>query len=150
MRTSRVIFAATLVLGLTAAVVPRPAEAGPRSARVSSALDGIALRIDDLRSIHNPYQRAEEIDRLQTRLYRLERRSDRQRGRRARRNDHHIHALQTRLAWIERRNDRRIARWERDRYHYGPPPIYGEASGFRCARRRRPSVRRGRTVPERP
>lgn len=125
MKTSNILFAATLALGLVATTVPHPAEAGPRSARISAALDRIAVRIDDLRSIHNPYRRAEEIDRLQARLYRLERRSDRQRGRRARGNDHYIDALQARLARVERRNDRRIARQERDWYYAEPAPDYG-------------------------
>ena len=117
MKTSRRIFAGALALVLAAAATPGPAEAGPRSARVAGALDRIAVRVEDVRSIRNPHQRAEEIDRLQARLYRLEQRSARHRGRRARYNENTIYALQNRLARMERRNQRRIVRWERERYY---------------------------------
>ncbi|MEM1277769.1 MAG: hypothetical protein AAGH74_14690 [Pseudomonadota bacterium] len=111
-----VILGSAIILGVAASALPEVAEAGPRSHRVSKALDTVAQDIYSLRDLRGPYRRDAEIQRLQEKLDRLEYRTYNHRGRKARRNFNEIQALRSDLSRIEARNNRRITRLEREAY----------------------------------
>ena len=116
-----VILGTAIVLGVAASALPEAAEAGPRSHRVSKALNNVAQDIYSLRDVRGPYRRDAEIQRLQDKLNRLEYRSYKHRGRKARRNLDDIQVLRSDLSRIEARNNRRITRLERESYPLPAP-----------------------------
>ncbi|MEO1490574.1 MAG: hypothetical protein AAFV19_00285 [Pseudomonadota bacterium] len=76
--------------------------------RVAEKIERIHYSVEDLRGIRDPFRRDKEIDRLQSRLKKLERRSYKQRGKQVKRNRYHIDRLQARLRHIEKKNNKRI------------------------------------------
>ncbi|MEM9044835.1 MAG: hypothetical protein AAGC81_09055 [Pseudomonadota bacterium] len=115
------ILGSAIILGVAASALPEVAEAGPRSHKVSRALDNVAQDIYSLRDVRGPYRRDQEIQRLQDKLDRLEYRTYKHRGRKARRNLTDIQALRSDLSRIEARNNRRIARLEQQAYPLPAP-----------------------------
>lgn len=120
MRNSILAMAAALLLATGA---PVTAEAGSKSYgkhrsgphQIANKLERIHDDVSHLRKIKSPFRRDEKIDALQWRLHKLEKRSNRQRGRKARYNDDYIDDLQYKLRRIEKRNNKRlrVARAER-------------------------------------
>jgi hypothetical protein len=111
----RSAFVGVLAIGAATLMLPGAAEAGPSPHRVSERLDRIAYEVDRVRDIRSLHRKDRKIDRLQSRLHKLDRISDRQRGRRARRNDARIDRLQHRLRRMERRVEARLDRRRDDR-----------------------------------
>lgn len=117
------IGAAMLLLPGTAGAAPGPHQIAPH--QIAQRLDRIAYKADRIPGIRGLYRRDAAIDRLQSRLHRLERITEHQRGRRARRNGHIIDRLQHRLRRMERRIEAKIDRREARRDHRG-----GYRSGY--------------------
>ncbi len=99
-----------LAIGATILMLPATAEAGPGPHKIAYKLDRIVYATNQVPGIRGLYRQDAEIDRLQSRLHRLDRISYRQNGRRARRNDATIEHLQHRLRRMERRVEAKIAR----------------------------------------
>ena len=106
-----------LAIGATVLMLPGTAGAAPGPYQIAERLDRIAYQTDRIRDIRGLYRKDAAIDRLRSRLHRLERITGHQRGRRARRNGHVIDRLQHRLRRMERRIEARIERREARRDH---------------------------------
>ncbi len=150
-RIARRTVVGVLAIGAAMLVLPGIAEAAPGSQQIAQRIDRIADKVDRIPDIRGLYRKDAAIDRLQSRLHRLERITDHQRGRRARRNGKQIDRLQRRLRKMERRVEARIERREtrrergrldwhrhdrhrhdrdwrgrgRDRDHRGPAIVFG-------------------------
>lgn len=130
-RLARTLAIGAAALGLSVAALPAAAEDGPPPREVSQRIERIAHQVERVSYIRNPYRQDARIDRLQSRLARLEAITERQRGRRARRNGARIDALQYRLHRMERRAERRIDRREHRRTHWQG---YGYGGSFAAPR----------------
>ena len=107
---------------LSAAVLTLPGNAAAASAqRVSDQLNQIAYEVDRIPDIRNLRQQDRAIDRLQEKLDRLDRVTDDHRGKRARANAQQIDRLQHRLARMEYRIEARLDRDDRHRQGYWWP-----------------------------
>ncbi len=111
------IGAAMLMLPGTAGAGSGPHQLAPH--QIAQRLDRIAYKVNDIPGIRGLHRKDAVIDRLQSRLHRLERITEHQRGRRARRNGHIIDRLQQRLRRMERRIEAKIERREARRDHRG-------------------------------
>ena len=105
-----------LAIGAATLMLPATAEAGPGPQKIAHKLDRLAYETKQVPGVHGLRHQDKEIDRIQSRLQRLERISYQQRGRRARRNDTTIDHLQHRLRRMERRIETKIAHRENGRY----------------------------------
>ncbi|MFQ5565531.1 MAG: hypothetical protein ACE5EU_04130 [Paracoccaceae bacterium] len=131
-RMARGAVIGVLAIAATMLVLPGTAVAGPGPHKIADKLERIAYRVDRIPDIHGLYAKDAAIDRLQARLHRLERISEHQRGRRARRNRHIIDRLQHRLRRMEHRVEARIERREARRnyrrgYRHG---YWGYRTGY--------------------
>jgi hypothetical protein len=106
----------TFAIGAATMALPGTAAAGSDAREISHKLDRIAYQVKSIPEIRGPRRQSAAIDRLQKRLYRLDRVNDHQRGCRARANDTRIERLQHRLNRMERRvayrADRRDSRYD--------------------------------------
>ena len=116
-RMARGAVIGVLAIGATTLMLPGTAEAKPGPHRIAERLDRIAYKTDRIPDIRGLHAKDAAIDRLQSRLHRLERITKHQRGRRARRNGHIIDRLQHRLHRMERRVEARIERRQARRDH---------------------------------
>jgi hypothetical protein len=105
-----------MAIGAAVLTLPAAAEARSGPQQVAQKLERIAYATNRVPEIRGLRRQDTEIDRLQSRLHRLDRISDRQRGRLARRNEATIKRLQNRLRRMERRVEAKIARRGEDRY----------------------------------
>ena len=106
-----------LALGATALMLPGSAEASAGPRQIAHKLERIADKVERIPDIRGLRRQDTAIDRLQARLNRLERVTDHQRSRRARRNGKIIDRLQHRLRRMERRIEARLDRRDRRRDH---------------------------------
>jgi hypothetical protein len=90
--------------------LPTAAEAASGPREIAQRLHRIAYQVEHIPKIRDPCRQTQAIDNLQRRLYRLNRNSYDQRGRRARKNDARIDRLQHRLHRMERQAAYRIDR----------------------------------------
>jgi hypothetical protein len=102
-RLVRTLAIGALAIGAATMALPGTAAAGSAAREISHKLDRIAYQVKSIPEIRGPRRQRAAIDRLQKRLYRLDRVNDHQRGRRARANDMRIERLQHRLNRMERR-----------------------------------------------
>ncbi len=116
-RMARGAVIAVLAVGAAMLVLPGTAAATPGPHRIAERLDRIAYKTDRIPDIRGLHAKDAAIDRLQSRLHRLERITEHQRGRRARRNGRIIDRLQHRLHRMERRVEARIERRQARSYH---------------------------------
>ncbi len=120
-----------LAFGATALILPGSAEAVADPRQIANRLE----RIADIRGLR---RQDTAIDGLQARLNRLERITDHQRGRRARRNGKIIDRLQLRLRLMERRIEARLDRRDYRRDYrrdwgsrYGGPAVVYDGMAWR-------------------
>ena len=99
---------AVMAIGATMLMLPSTAEAGVGPQRVAERLERIAYEVNRVSDIRGLHRKDRKIDQLQSRLHKLERITDRHRGRRARRNDAQIDRLQHRLRRMEHRVEARM------------------------------------------
>ena len=114
-RIAKTLAIAALAIGAATMVLPTAAEAASGSRKIAQRLDRIAYQVEHIPEIRGPRRQTKEIDNLKRRLHRLDRISDDQRGRRARKNDARIDRLQHRLHRMERQAAYRIDRREQRR-----------------------------------
>jgi hypothetical protein len=105
------------IIGVLAAAavmmaLPGVAAAGHGSRTVKEWLERINVEIKHIGDIQGLYRQDREIGRMQSRLFRLERITQGQYGKRARKNRQSIDHLQRRLRKLERRVEAKIARLE--------------------------------------
>jgi hypothetical protein len=109
-RLAQTLAIAALAIGAATMALPTAAEAASGSREISKRLNRIAYQVEHIPEIRGPRRQTQAIDNLKKRLYRLNRISDDQRGRRARKNDARIDRLQHRLHRMERQAAYRIDR----------------------------------------
>ena len=122
-----------LALAATALILPGSAEASAGPRQIANKLERIADKVERIPDIRGLRRQDTAIDGLQARLNRLERITDHQRGRRARRNGKIIDRLQNRLRRMERRIEarldlrdyRRDYRRDWDSRYGGPAVVFG-------------------------
>jgi hypothetical protein len=105
-----------LAIWATVLILPATAEAGPGPQNIAYNLERIAYATNQVPGIRGLHRQDVEIDRLQSHLYRLDRISYHQHGRRARLNDANIERLQYRLRRMENRVEAKIARYQAGRH----------------------------------
>lgn len=77
---------------------------------IARKIERVHYRAKDVRQIRDPYERRYEIDRLQSRLKKLRKRTTKYRGKQVRRNLYHIERLLGHLRHVEKKNHKRIHR----------------------------------------
>lgn len=119
LRMARGAVLGVLAIGAAMLMLPGTAGAGSSPHKIARQIERIAYKADRIPDIRGLYRKDAAIDRLQSRLRRLERVTDHQRGRRAQRNGRIIDRLQHRLRRMERRIEAKIERREARRGYRG-------------------------------